>query len=126
LLGSQRKACTVAQHVSVSFDFKLGLACRSLNHARTVATVACGWPTERASAIVPIETTSGIERYLAVVTPPFFFRCPTTGKDVKGFVVEEIPGDEPKTYMPVTCLVCGQTHLLNLKTRKTIEEDRPN
>jgi hypothetical protein len=54
--------------------------------------------------------------------PPFFFRCPITGTDVHGFIVEETPSDEPDFFEPVTCFVCGHMHLVNLKTGKTVGE----
>lgn len=54
---------------------------------------------------------------------PIFFRCPITGSEVHGFLVEESPGDNPDAYQPVTCLSCGQNHLVNLRTGKTDSED---
>jgi len=54
--------------------------------------------------------------------PPFLFRCPVTGARVAGLLVEESPDDDPDAYVPVTCLSCGQIHLVNLKTGKTIGE----
>jgi hypothetical protein len=53
---------------------------------------------------------------------PFIFRCPNTGSEVQGFVVEEPLGDDD-AYEPVTCLSCGQTHLVNFKTGKIAGED---
>ena len=55
--------------------------------------------------------------------PPYFFRCPITGSDVQGFLVEEAPSDDPNSYTPVRCLTCGQMHLVNLRTGKTVGED---
>jgi len=54
---------------------------------------------------------------------PFLFRCPTTGEEVQGFLVEETLSDNPDAYEPVTCLSCGQVHLINLKTRKIAGEE---
>ena len=55
--------------------------------------------------------------------PPYFFRCPITGSDVQGFLVEEAPGDDPNSYTAVCCLACGQTHLVNFTTGNTVGGD---
>jgi len=55
--------------------------------------------------------------------PPYLFHCPITGSDVQGFLVEEAPSDDPKSYTAVCCLACGQTHLVNFTTGKTVGED---
>jgi len=54
--------------------------------------------------------------------PPFLYRCPITASGVHGFVVVETPSDEPDCYEPVTCFACGQMHLVNFKTGKTVGE----
>jgi hypothetical protein len=54
--------------------------------------------------------------------PPYLFHCPITGSDVQGFLVEEAPSDDPNSYTPVCCLACGQMHLVNLRTGKTVGE----
>jgi hypothetical protein len=56
-------------------------------------------------------------------TLPPLFHCPATGSEVHGFVVQEIPSDDPDAFVPVSCLACGQIHYLNLKTRRTLPED---
>lgn len=53
--------------------------------------------------------------------PPFLFRCPFT-RSRTGFIAEEIPGDDPDTYEEVICLACGQVHLVNSKTGRTVGE----
>jgi hypothetical protein len=50
------------------------------------------------------------------------FRCPVLETGVHGFLVEEIPSDDPNSYEPVICLSCGLVHLVNFKTRKTVGE----
>jgi hypothetical protein len=60
----------------------------------------------------------------ALAEPSFLFVCPVTGTRVKGFVVTEMPSDDPNSFEPVSCLACGRMHLLNFKTRKTVGEDR--
>ena len=67
------------------------------------------------SRVGPIDTQS---------EPPFLFRCPVTGSPVRGILVVEAPCDDPNSFEPVSCLVCGRIHLLNFKTRKTVGEDR--
>jgi hypothetical protein len=54
--------------------------------------------------------------------PPYLFRCPITGSFVHGFLIEEAPSDDPNSYTPVSCLTCGQMHLVNLTTGKTVGE----
>jgi hypothetical protein len=53
---------------------------------------------------------------------PFLFRCPITGSEVQGFLAEETASEDPNSFEPVTCLACGQIHLVNLKTGKTVGE----
>ena len=55
--------------------------------------------------------------------PPYLFHCPITGSDVQGFLVEEAPSDDPDSCTPLRCLACGQTHLVNFTTGKTVGED---
>ena len=50
----------------------------------------------------------------------FTYRCPRTGQNVHGHVVNDLIGSE--TYEPVTCTECGHTHLVNLKTGELLEE----
>jgi hypothetical protein len=54
----------------------------------------------------------------------FLFRCPITGSGVQGFLVEETPGDDPNSFDAVLCLDCGQIHLVNFRTGKTVGEPR--
>ena len=53
------------------------------------------------------------------------FRCPITGAQVQGFIVEEETfGNDPNLYESVTCLDCGQIHLVNLRTGETVGKGR--
>jgi hypothetical protein len=54
---------------------------------------------------------------------PFLFRCSNTGLRVRGFVVEKAPSDDPDSDMSVCCLSCGQMHVVNFTTRKSVGED---
>ena len=49
---------------------------------------------------------------------PILFRCPTTGEEAQGFLGEEALATISNALGPVTCLSCGQTHLVNLKPWK--------
>jgi hypothetical protein len=40
------------------------------------------------------------------------YRCPNTGFRVQGYTAEEIAADYD-IYVPVTCLACKFTHLVN-------------
>lgn len=53
---------------------------------------------------------------------PFLFRCPITGSEVQGFLAQETPSEDPNSFEPVTCLACGQVHLVNFKTGKVLDE----
>jgi hypothetical protein len=49
------------------------------------------------------------------------FRCPITGGQVHGFIVEEeTSGNDHDPYEPVNCLDCGQIHLVNLRTGEAV------
>ena len=54
--------------------------------------------------------------------PRHLFRCPITRSLVDGFLIEEAPSDDPNSYTPVSCLACGQMHLVNFTTGKTVGE----
>ena len=56
--------------------------------------------------------------------PPFLFRCPITGSHVQGILVEEVPSDDVDSYTSVFCLACGEMHLVNFTTGKTVGEER--
>ena len=49
----------------------------------------------------------------------FLYQCPTTSRKVQGWVEEDATVQDAGTFIPVTCLACGATHLVNPKTGKT-------
>jgi hypothetical protein len=51
---------------------------------------------------------------------PFLFRCPNTGLNVQGWVAEDAENSDGESYETVTCLACGQAHLVNRNTGKTL------
>jgi hypothetical protein len=50
----------------------------------------------------------------------FTYRCPRTGQEVYGHVAAELINGE--TYELVTCTACGDTHLINLKAGRLLEQ----
>jgi len=53
-------------------------------------------------------------------TQSFLFRCPVKGSGVHGFFIEEVPSDDPISFNAVSCLDCGQIHLVDFRTGKTV------
>jgi hypothetical protein len=86
----------------------------------------------RARAARSPKTRAGLEvfawRYNEIAeaelkrAPQYLFRCPITRLLVHGFLAEEAPSDDPNSYTPVSCLTCGEMHLVNFKTGKTVGE----
>ena len=54
---------------------------------------------------------------------PYLFRCPNTGLTVQGWVADEIDSRNGEAYEAVSCLACGQVHLVNPTTGKTLGDD---
>jgi hypothetical protein len=74
--------------------------------------------------IILLTSETQLSRRTKIGMPPFFFRCPITGSEVQGFVVDETPGKDTDSYELVTCFACGQKHLVNFKTGKTVGAQR--
>jgi len=55
--------------------------------------------------------------------PRYLFRCPITQSFEHGFLVEEVPINDPNSYTSVGCLACGQMHLVNFTTGKTVGDN---
>jgi hypothetical protein len=51
------------------------------------------------------------------------FRCPTTGKNVQAWFADDVSADNGESYESVTCMACGQLHLVNRATGKTLGDD---
>jgi hypothetical protein len=87
---------------------------------------------KRASAARSAKTRDGFEAFAShydeiaeaelMCAPPHLFRCPITESDVQGFLIEETLGNDPNSYTSVRCLACGQMHLVNFTTGKTVGE----
>jgi hypothetical protein len=50
----------------------------------------------------------------------FLFQCPATGLKVQGFAAEAVEHGDRETYELVGCLACGQAHLVDPNTGKTV------
>ena len=54
----------------------------------------------------------------------FLYRCPTTGRNVQGWVAEEVNSDnEDNVYETLLCLACNRLHLVNPSTGKALGGD---
>ena len=53
----------------------------------------------------------------------FIYRCPTTGRNVRGWFADEPSANEVETYETVTCLAYRQVHLINRLTGQALGDD---
>jgi len=55
---------------------------------------------------------------------PFLYRCPTTGMMVQSLHDEgDLEDGDAETFLPVECLACSRTHLVNPETGKVMGAD---
>lgn len=55
----------------------------------------------------------------------FIYRCATTGRNVQGWRADDPPSDSGgKVYETVKCAARTRHHLINVKTGKTLGDDR--
>jgi hypothetical protein len=54
---------------------------------------------------------------------PFLFRCPNTSLNVQGWTAEAAENSDAERYELVSCVACGQGHLVNPQTGKTLGAD---
>jgi hypothetical protein len=52
----------------------------------------------------------------------FIYRCPKTGFKVQGWIADE-PADS-SAIVPVTCLACSSTHLVNPATGRSPGDEK--
>ena len=52
--------------------------------------------------------------------PAFLFRCPSTGLQVQGWVADDSSKPDDGAFEAISCDACGQVHLVNPKTGRTI------
>ena len=119
-------------------DLPLALcgSCQRINHRRVPHAIACTPPITREGCLsvrcptrprllmVSQQCRKGARVSLALggAMSRYHFRCPVTGSEVRGFLVEEAPIHDPDSYTPVCCLVCRQMHWVNFKTGDAIGE----
>jgi len=92
------------------------IAC-DYQHAESLERFQMNLPNDRHLWPSKVETPSD-------PAVPSLFRCPITGSGVQGFLIEEAPSDDPNSFNAVSCLDCGQIHLFNFRTGKTVGEAR--
>jgi hypothetical protein len=68
-------------------------------------------------------TAAAAQRYFFVMSP-FMYRCPDTGFRVPSFASTKTSDG---AYEVVSCIICGQVHLVDPATRKVLgqDNDRP-
>jgi hypothetical protein len=54
---------------------------------------------------------------------PFLYKCPNSGHWVQALRREQMPADDGDTYEPFNCIVCGQSHLVNVATGRVLGQD---
>jgi len=52
--------------------------------------------------------------------PPFLYQCPTTRRRVQGWTETEPADDDRDSFETVTCPACGQVHLVNPRSGRTL------
>ena len=58
--------------------------------------------------------------------PAFLFRCPSTGLQVQGWVADDPSETDDDAFEAISCDACGQVHLVNPKTVRTVGEETGN
>ena len=54
----------------------------------------------------------------------FLYRCPTTGRNVQGWVAEEVNSDNgDNVYETLLCLACNRHNVVNPSTGKVLGAD---
>ena len=54
----------------------------------------------------------------------FLYRCPTTGRNVQGWIAEEVNSDNgDNVYETLLCLACNRHHVVNPSTGKVLGAD---
>jgi predicted nucleic acid-binding Zn ribbon protein len=48
--------------------------------------------------------------------PTYLYKCPVTGRNVQGFVAEDVSALDEDTHEAVSCLACRQLHFVNPAT----------
>ena len=56
--------------------------------------------------------------------PTIFFRCPSTGSDVQGWIADEPEIEDGENFQPVKCAACGRFHYVSPKSAKVLGDSR--
>jgi hypothetical protein len=54
---------------------------------------------------------------------PLLYRCPITGLNAQGWVADDLSDESEEFFEPLTCLACGQVHLVSPKTGRVLGSD---
>ena len=54
--------------------------------------------------------------------PRIFFRCPTTGRNLQGWIADEPEIEDGESFQPVTCAACGRFHFVNPKSAEVLDD----
>jgi hypothetical protein len=56
--------------------------------------------------------------------PIIYFRCPSTGRDVQGWIADSPDIEDGESFQPVKCAACGRFHYISPKSANSwgIEE----
>lgn len=60
---------------------------------------------------------------LSQLMPAVLFRCPNTRLRVQGWAADDQSQSSGDRFEPLTCHACGQVHLVNPKTGRTLGDD---
>lgn len=51
---------------------------------------------------------------------PLLYRCPITSLNAQGWLADGVDDESEEVFEPLTCLACGQVHLVNPKTGRVL------
>jgi hypothetical protein len=124
-LAAPRKILRAAHHSSRHqlLRFLRGAGeCPASVHGSPLCRERCGFPPP--TYISVLATAMGAALHVAM--PAFLFHCPTTGLRVQDWTADDPTEHSDGMYESVTCHACGQVHLLNPKTGKTLGAEPRN
>jgi hypothetical protein len=53
----------------------------------------------------------------------FLYRCPTTRRNVQGWLADDPTDGDDDAYVAITCKACKRVHMVNPETGKLLGED---
>jgi len=54
--------------------------------------------------------------------PIIYFRCPSTGRDVQGWIADSPDIEDGESFQPVKCAACGRFHYISPKSAKVLSD----